>query len=89
MRDRPASFLVQLWLAAEQQRRGKAVSISHQQLAESVGTSSSSAQGAAGWLVRCKLVVIAKTGSTAVPSYALQRPWLRSQHPTTERGEPG
>ena len=34
---RPASFLVYLWLAAEQQRRGSAVDISYQELAESIG----------------------------------------------------
>jgi hypothetical protein len=89
MRDRPAKFLVYLGLAAEQQRRGKAGSISYQQLAESVGVSRSSAQAAAGWLARRRLVVIARTGFTAAPSYAAQRPWLLSQHPTTERGEPG
>ena len=89
MRDRPASFLVQLWLAAKQQRRGKAVSISHQQLAESVGIFQEFCAGGRRMARPVQACVIAKTGSTAVSSYALQRPWLRSQHPTTERGEPG
>ena len=62
---RPASFLVYLWLAAEQQRQGKAVTISYQQLAESVGISKSSAQAAAGWLARRKLIVVNKAGFTA------------------------
>jgi hypothetical protein len=73
---RPVSFLVYLWLAAEQQRHGKAVTISYQQLAESVGISKSSAQAAAGWLARRKLVTVSKAGSTATPSYLVQRPWL-------------
>ncbi len=73
---RPASFLVYLWLAAEQQRQGKAVTISYQQLAESIGISKSSAQAAAGWLTRRKLIVVSKTGFTATPSYSVQRPWL-------------
>ena len=47
---RPVSFLVYLWLAAEQQRQGNAVTISYQQLAESIGISKSSAQAAAGGL---------------------------------------
>ena len=73
---RPVSFLVYLWLAAEQQRQGKAVTISYQQLAESIGISKSSAQAAAGWLARRKLIVVNKAGFTATPSYSVQRPWL-------------
>jgi hypothetical protein len=72
---RPVSFLVYLWLAAEQQRQGKAVTISYQQLAESVGISKSSAQAAAGWLARRKLIAVSKAGFTATPSYAVQKPW--------------
>jgi hypothetical protein len=73
---RPVSFLVYLWLAAEQQRQGKAVTISYQQIAESIGISKSSAQAAAGWLARRKLIVVNKAGFTATPSYSVQRPWL-------------
>jgi Mn-dependent DtxR family transcriptional regulator len=72
---RPVSFLVYLWLAAEQQRRGKAVSISYQQLAESIGISKSSAQTAAGWLAKRKLLAVSKAGFTAIPTYGVQRPW--------------
>ena len=36
---RPVSFLVYLWLAAEQQRRNAAVQISYQELAECIGVS--------------------------------------------------
>ena len=36
---RPVSFLVYLWLAAEEQRRGAEVQISYQELAESIGVS--------------------------------------------------
>jgi hypothetical protein len=72
---RPVSFLVYLWLAAEQQRRGDAVTISYQQLAESIGISKSSAQAAAGWLAKRKLLAVNKAGFTAIPSYTVQRPW--------------
>ena len=72
---RPVCFLVYLWLAAEQQRQGKAITISYQQLAESVGISKSSAQAAAAWLARRKLIAVSKTGFTATPSYAVQKPW--------------
>lgn len=72
---RPVSFLVYLWLAVEQQRQGKPVSVSYQQLAESIGISKSSAQAAAGWLTRRKLLTVSKAASTATPSYTVQRPW--------------
>jgi hypothetical protein len=72
---RPASFLVYLWLAAEQQCQGKSVAISYQQLAESIGISKSSAQAAAGWLAKRKLLAVSKTSSTATPIYTVKRPW--------------
>jgi hypothetical protein len=72
---RPVCFLVYVWLAAEQQRQKKAVSISYSNLAESVGVSKSSAQAAVGWLVRRKLISVTKTTVTATPSYVVQTPW--------------
>jgi hypothetical protein len=72
---RPVSFLVYLWLAAEQQRRGKAVSVSYSELAESVGVSKSSAQAAVGWLVRRRLLRAAKASATATPTYMVQKHW--------------
>ena len=72
---RPASFLVYLWLAAEQARRRGGVQVSYQELAESVGVSKSSAQAAVGWLVRRKLLAATKENATAVPSYAVLSPW--------------
>lgn len=72
---RPTSFLVYLWLAAEQQRRRTAVTISYSDLAESVGVSKSSAQAAAAWLVHRKLISSTKTKVTATPRYTVQTPW--------------
>ncbi len=72
---RPASFLVYLWLAAEQERRQAAVQMSYQQLAESVGLSKSSAQAAVSWLVRRKLLAVSKENATAVPRYTVRTPW--------------
>jgi hypothetical protein len=74
---RPASFLVYLWLAAEQQRRGSAVDISYQELAESIGISKSSAQSSVGWLLRRRLLAVTKANVTATPSYRVQSPWTR------------
>jgi hypothetical protein len=74
---RPVSFLVYVWLAAEQQRRGAPVQISYQELAESIGVSKSAAQSAIAWLVRRKLVAAAKATVTATPEYRAQSPWRR------------
>ncbi len=72
---KPASFLVYLWLAAEQQRRAAAVSISYQELAESVGISKSSAQTAVAWLLQRKLLRVSKETVTATPVYTVRTPW--------------
>jgi hypothetical protein len=72
---RPASFLVYLWLAAQQARRQGAVQVSYQELAESVGVSKSSAQSAVGWLIRRKLLAASKGNATAIPSYTVRSPW--------------
>jgi hypothetical protein len=81
---RPVSFLVYLWLSAEQKRRSGAVQISYQELAESVGVSKSSVQAAASWLVRRKLLAASKENATATPRYTVLTPWktaARKSHP--------
>lgn len=72
---RPASFLVYLWMAAEQQRRGLSVQIGYRELAESIGVSKSAAQNAVGWLLRRKLLQVTRASVTATPSYKVQAPW--------------
>jgi len=72
---RPVCFLVYLWLAKEQQRRDGQVQVSYRELAESIGVSRSSAQAAAGWLVRRKLLAVRKETSTSTPHYSVLRPW--------------
>jgi hypothetical protein len=72
---RPVSFLVFLWLFAEQQRRSGAVQISYQDLAESIGVSKRSAQTAVAWLAQRKLLAVGKATVTATPTYKVQRPW--------------
>ena len=72
---RPVSFLVYLWLAAEQRRRAAPVQISYQDLAESIGVSKSSVQAAVGWLVRRKLLAASKENATATPRYNVLTPW--------------
>ncbi|HYL69245.1 MAG TPA: helix-turn-helix domain-containing protein [Candidatus Limnocylindria bacterium] len=82
---RPVCFLVYVWLAAEQQRQKKAVSISYSNLAESVGVSKSSAQAAVGWLVRRKLISTTKANVTATPSYIVHTPWKTDSRRTRAR----
>jgi hypothetical protein len=72
---KPTSFLVFLWLDAEQTRRDGPVQVSYVELAESVGVSKSSAQVAVNWLLRRKLLAVNKDSVTATPSYMVQRPW--------------
>jgi hypothetical protein len=79
---KPASFLVYLWLAAEQARSKRAIEVSYQQIAESVGLSKSSAQSAVRWLLRRKLLAVSKPNPTATPSYTVRKPWRDSlRHP--------
>jgi hypothetical protein len=74
---RPVSFLVYLWLLAEQKQRNSAVQISYQELAESIGVSKSSAQTAVAHLARRKLLMVTKATVTATPRYKVQTPWRR------------
>ena len=72
---RTVSFLLYLWLAAQQQRRGDAVQISYQELADSVGVSKSAAQTGVNWLVKRKLLAVTKATVTATPAYTVLMPW--------------
>ena len=72
---RPVSFLVYLWLSAEQQRRETAVQISYQELAECIGVSKSSVQSAVSWLIRRRLLAASKQNATATPTYEVLSPW--------------
>jgi len=83
---KPASFLVYLWLATEQERRRGAVQISYQELAESIGISKSSAQAAVNWLVRRKLLATSKDKATTVPRYTVCAPWKPAAHRASTRG---
>jgi hypothetical protein len=78
---RPVSFLVFLWLLHEQQRRRAPVQISYVDLAENVGISKSSAQGAIAWLIARQLLSSHKDNVTATPLYTVHRIWQRSPKP--------
>jgi len=72
---KPVSFLVYLWLASEQAKPHGDVCVSYQRLAESVGISKSSAQGAVRWLLKRKLLTQRKESATATPVYTVRSPW--------------
>lgn len=76
---RPVSFLVYLWMTAEEQKRKGAVEISYRELAENIGVSKSSVQAAVGWLVRRKLLAVSKASVTATPRYEVLRPWKKGK----------
>ena len=75
---KPASFLVYLWLAAEQARCKGEIEISYQNLAESIGISKSSAQSAVRWLVRRRLLAVSRQSATSTPLYTVRAPWRES-----------
>jgi hypothetical protein len=85
---RPVSFLVYVWLAAEQARRQGAVQVSYRELAESVGVSKSSVQAAVSWLIRRKLLAASKENATAIPRYTARSPWKDTAHRLGSRRSP-
>lgn len=72
---KPVSFLVYLWLAAEQARTRQDVRVSYLHVAQSVGISKSSAQAAIRWLLKRKLLSVQKETLTATPVYTVRSPW--------------
>jgi hypothetical protein len=85
---RPVSFLVYLWLAAEQQRRNSVVQVSYQELSENIGISKSSIQAAVTWLARRKLISATKENATATPRYTVFTPWRDAHRGGRPHGRP-
>ena len=82
---KPVSFLVYLWIAAEQERRGGEVCVSYRDMAESIGVSKSSAQAAVAWLVKRKLLAARKDNATAIPAYTACTPWREAARKLSTR----
>ena len=82
---KPVSFLVYLWLAAEQARTKREIRVSYQQVAEAVGISKSSAQSAIKWLLRRKLLSVEKESVTATPVYRVCTPWRKDGRSSATR----
>jgi hypothetical protein len=83
---KPVSFLVYLWLAAEQAKTHGEVRVSYQQAAESIGISKSSAQAAIRWLLKRKLLAVRRDNVTATPVYTVRSPWRETARRTKDRG---
>jgi hypothetical protein len=74
----PSAFVVYLLLWRETYGRRRAtVQIPLLDIAERTGLSKRSVQSALGWLVRRKLVAVARESITAVPVYTVMQPWHR------------
>ena len=78
----PSAFLVYLHLAYRARGRKAAVRTSLQEMVDATGLSKSAVQGAVRTLVRRRLVRTSRETATAVPEYAVLRPWRR---PSTGR----
>src|SRR4051812_6729468 len=76
----PSAFLVylHLWRRASGSR-AKRVSASHQSMADATGLSKSAVQMAIRTLRRRRLVQCRRASQTAVPEYAVQRPWATAR----------
>jgi len=75
-----SSFLVYLKLWSHTgMRRGAKARLSHRRLAEETGLSKSAVQGAVRNLVRRRLIAVSRANPTAVPEYAVLRPWIRKR----------
>ena len=74
----PSAFIVYLYLwRATHGDKASAARVALQDIAERTGLSKRSVQGALGWLVKRKLISIARDSITAVPVYTVLRPWRR------------
>ena len=78
----PSAFLVYLHLTYRSRARKAVVRTSLQEMVDATGLSKSAVQGAVRTLVRRRLVRATRDTATAVPEYAVQRPWRR---PSTGR----
>jgi len=74
----PSAFMVYLGLWRQTHGSGRTTTqVALQDIAETTGLSKRSVQDALGWLVKRKLVSVARASITAVPVYTVLRPWRR------------
>jgi hypothetical protein len=74
----PSAFLVYLLLWRQTHGVGNATTqVALRDIAEATGLSKRAVQDALGWLVKRKLISLARESMTAVPIYTVFRPWRR------------
>jgi DNA-binding MarR family transcriptional regulator len=72
----PSAFLVYLYLWRRAGGRS-GVGASHREVADATGLSKSAVQGAMRTLARRRLIRVTRESPTAVPHYAVLKPWRR------------
>ena len=74
----PSAFLVFLYLWRHTAGTGRETAqLSLLDLATGTGLSKRAVQGAIGWLAKRRLLSIQRESITAIPVYAVRRPWIR------------
>jgi len=73
----PSAFLVYLHLWYRSAAGRARVRLSHQDVADATGLSKSAVQASVRTLIRRRLIRAIRESPTAVPQYAVLRPWKR------------
>ena len=74
----PSAFLVYLFLWRLTHGIGTGtVQVPLRDIAENTGLSKRGVQSALSWLVKRKLIAVARASITAIPVYTVNRPWRR------------
>jgi DNA-binding MarR family transcriptional regulator len=74
----PSAFLVYLFLWRQTHAvNGSTVQVALRDIAEQTGLAKRSVQSALSWLVKRKLIAVARESITAIPVYTVMRPWRR------------
>lgn len=74
----PSAFLVYLWLSRRTLGSGEpSAQVSLTDIASATGLSKRAIQEALNWLGKRRLISVQRASITAVPVYAVKRPWIR------------
>ena len=74
----PSAFVVYLMLWRSSHGQGQAtVQVALRDIAEGTGLSKRAVQSAVGWLLKRRLIEMARASITSVPVYTVLRPWRR------------
>jgi DNA-binding MarR family transcriptional regulator len=74
----PSAFLVYLYLWRQTHAvNASTVQVALRDIAEQTGLAKRSVQSALSWLVKRRLIAVARESITAIPVYTVLRPWRR------------